>query len=159
VLSYYRSQHDNQSWVSSLTAILDTCAIMIALVKDQNVFQAELTFAMARHASVDLGLVFKAQPIVSEVDRLPPERLQRLREQLLAAGFALNDATADARLTDLRGMYEPFVNALAARFLFAMPQIAPEHITADNWQRSAWMKRAPQFLNFPTISPTDTHFR
>jgi len=32
VLSYYRSQHDNQSWVGALTAILDTSALLIAAV-------------------------------------------------------------------------------------------------------------------------------
>ncbi|HKI38739.1 MAG TPA: potassium channel family protein, partial [Gemmataceae bacterium] len=30
VLSFYRSQHDNQSWVAALTAILDTSALLIA---------------------------------------------------------------------------------------------------------------------------------
>src|SRR5215470_7046187 len=28
VLAYFRSQHDNQSWIASLTAILDTCALL-----------------------------------------------------------------------------------------------------------------------------------
>src|SRR5215471_14765465 len=30
VLAYFRSQHDNQSWVSSLTTILDSCAFVMA---------------------------------------------------------------------------------------------------------------------------------
>ncbi len=30
VLSYYRSQHDNQSWLAAITAILDTSALVIA---------------------------------------------------------------------------------------------------------------------------------
>src|SRR5438105_1805696 len=29
VLSYFRSQHDNQSWLATLTAILDTCALLM----------------------------------------------------------------------------------------------------------------------------------
>src|SRR5262249_34012551 len=33
VLSYYRSQHDNQSWLAALTTVLDTCAFLIAGVK------------------------------------------------------------------------------------------------------------------------------
>jgi voltage-gated potassium channel Kch len=159
VLSYYRSQHDNQSWLSSLTAVLDACAIYSALVKDQNPFQAELTFAMARHAAVDLGLVFKTPPVIPDPDRLPPERLQQLRKQLREAGFALNDLAADGKLAELRSTYEPFVNALAQRFMFRLPEIVLEHPTPDNWQRSAWMKRAPQFGNYPTGSPGDTHFR
>jgi hypothetical protein len=29
VLCYFRSQHDNQSWLAALTAVLDTCALLI----------------------------------------------------------------------------------------------------------------------------------
>ena len=29
VLAFYRSQHDNQSWVAALTTVLDTCALVI----------------------------------------------------------------------------------------------------------------------------------
>ena len=30
VLSFYRSQHDNQSWIAALTAILDASALVVA---------------------------------------------------------------------------------------------------------------------------------
>ena len=49
-LAYFRSQHTNQSWLAALTAILDTCALIIAGVNDGPTRQAQLTFAMARHA-------------------------------------------------------------------------------------------------------------
>src|SRR5262249_8204919 len=52
VLSYYRSQHDNQSWLAALASILDTCAILMVEIKNANLYQAQLTFAMARHAAV-----------------------------------------------------------------------------------------------------------
>ena len=153
VLSYYRSQHDNQSWLSSLTAVLDTCAIMIAMVKNHKPFQAQLTFAISRHAAVDLALVYKIRPIVPETDRLPENIAQQLRESMQAAGYELHDAAmAEAKLTELRGMYEPFVNALAERFLFALPQILSQEPTADNWQRSAWMKRAPKIGDLPIVT-------
>jgi hypothetical protein len=32
ILCYYRSQHDNQSWLSAITAILDTCSLLITTV-------------------------------------------------------------------------------------------------------------------------------
>ncbi len=159
VLSYYRSQHDNQSWLSSLTAMLDTCAILIAMVKDHCPYQAQLTFAISRHAAVDLALVFKIPPIVPETDRFPAAGAQQLREAMQAAGYGLHDAgTTDAKLAELRGMYEPFVNALAQRFLFALPQINPQQPGADNWQRSAWMKRAPKIGDLPAVSTGDGHF-
>ena len=34
VLMYYRSQHERQSWLSTLTTILDTCAFLIASAAD-----------------------------------------------------------------------------------------------------------------------------
>src|ERR1700722_11611898 len=80
VLSYYRSQHDNQSWVAALTTILDTSALLIAGVECSEGHQARLTFAMARHAAVDLGLGFGTPPLPPESDRLPPATLARLRE-------------------------------------------------------------------------------
>ena len=57
-LCYFRSQHTNQSWLSALTAILDTSALLIAGVTAQEARQAQLTFAMARHAVVDLAQIF-----------------------------------------------------------------------------------------------------
>ena len=45
-------------------------------------------------------------------------------------------------------MYEPLVNALGAHFLFALPLIVSGP-TVDNWQRSAWMKRAPEIGSLP----------
>jgi len=62
VLAYFRSQHDNQSWIASLTAILDTCALVMAGVEGACERQAELTFAIARHAVVDLSQVFGTAP-------------------------------------------------------------------------------------------------
>src|SRR5262249_54266920 len=91
VLSYYRSQHDNQSWVAALTTILDTSALLIAGVDRPEGYQARLTFAMARHAAVDLGLVFRTPPIPPASDRLPAAALARLQESVRGAGLSLRE--------------------------------------------------------------------
>ena len=72
LLCYYRSQHTNQSWVGALTAMLDTSALLIAGVRGHEARQAQLTFAMARHALVDLAQVFSLSPAQNMPDRLPP---------------------------------------------------------------------------------------
>ena len=36
ILCYYRSQHDNQSWLSALTSILDSCSLLITTVEGDN---------------------------------------------------------------------------------------------------------------------------
>jgi hypothetical protein len=159
LLTYYRSQHDNQSWLAALTAVLDTCAFLMAGVKGYNPYQAQTTFAMARHTAVDLALVFRAPPIAPDPDRLPESRLRQLRELLGEAGLSLQEGPAvDARLTELRAMYEPFVNALGRHFLFPLPPFVPEQASADNWQRSAWMKRAPEIGSLPLVATGDEHF-
>jgi hypothetical protein len=143
VLSFYRSQHDNQSWVAALTIILDTSALLIAAV-DGDGYQARLTFAMARHAAVDIGLAFQISPCPQIQDRLSEADFARLREILVTAGLPMRDVAASIKgLTKLRELYEPFVRALAAHFQFALPPFQPEKPPVDNWQTSPWTKRSP----------------
>ena len=158
VMSYYRSQHDNQSWLAALTAMLDTCALLIVGVGRGNPYQVQLTFAMARHAAVDLALVFRVRPRPPEPERLAAAPFARLVEALARAGFELPEGERfAARLTELRVLYEPFVNALAGHFLLALPPIFPENPRADNWQTSAWTPRAPGIGGLPTAAAGE-HF-
>ncbi len=158
MLAYYRSQHDNQSWLAAMTAILDTCALEICGHTDTGRYQARLTFAIARHAAVDLSLVFRIDPIAPQTDRLPTGELERLRALFKADGMTFPDGpAAEAKLAELRAMYEPFVNGLAQHFLFKLPGFFPERLTADNWQTSAWMPRTPGIRDLPGLERGD-HF-
>ena len=160
VLSHYRSQHDNQSWLAAITTMLDTCTFLMVEVKDLSPYQAQLTYAMARHAVVDLALVFKTPPQAADPDRLSPDQLRRLRQGLRQAGLDLREGPAiDARLAEIRGMYEPFVNALAQYFLLALPPLLPAEEAADNWQRSPWMRRASGFGSLPLANVEDDHLK
>ena len=94
ILSYYRSQHDNQSWLAALTTVLDACAVVIAGVEDVDPYQAQLTFAMARHAVVDLAMVFRLPPRPPDPPRLPPAQMERLRSLLGEAGVRLRKGRA-----------------------------------------------------------------
>jgi hypothetical protein len=149
VLCYYRSQHDNQSWLASLTAILDTCALVMVGVDGTRSWQAKLTFAMSRHAVVDITQILNIRPSPPEEDRLPPADLARLRAALTRAEINLRDRDgADEKLSQLRSMYEPYVNGLACRLLITLPPWLPEKERNDNWQTSAW-ERAAQGLAIP----------
>ena len=159
VLSYYRSQHDNQSWVAALTTILDTSALLIAAVESPDGYQARLTFAMARHAAVDLALVFQTAPLPPDPDRLPAAELIRLRESLLHVGLEMRDGPAVAKtLAELRALYEPIVNALAAHFRLALPSFQPEKAPVDNWQTSPWMPHSPGLGRLSAAGTGDEHF-
>src|SRR5205085_7838258 len=91
VLCYYRSQHDNQSWLAALATILDATAMVTVGIDGAPGRQARLTFAMARHAIIDLANVFNTPPRAPEPDRLPPGEWARLRMILAAAGVNLRD--------------------------------------------------------------------
>lgn len=137
VLAYFRSQHDNQSWLAALTAILDTSALVMVGLEGACVRQAQLTFAMARHAVVDLSLIFGVTPRWPEPDRLPPAQLTNLRSRLIAAGLRPRAGDEpDRKLMELRGMYEPLIFALSTHFRLALPPWVPESAIADNWQAS-----------------------
>lgn len=139
VLAYFRSQHDNQSWIASLTAILDACALVMVGVEDACEKQAELTFAIARHAVADLSQVFSTAPKALPHDRLPAEDLRRLRDTLAQHGMKLRDGEeADQRLRELRNMYEPYVHSLASYLNQALPPWIPVKKGKDNWQTTAW---------------------
>jgi hypothetical protein len=158
VLSYYRSQHDNQSWLAALTVILDASALVVAGVRGADRSQAWLTFAMSRHVVVDLSQVLQAPPVPPDSNRLPSGRLKELREDLGSAGLALGDGEAvEHRLAELRGMYEPFVNALSRHLLLPVPPWLPEGEPVDNWQTSAWMRRARGFGLLAATDPKDDH--
>jgi hypothetical protein len=138
-LSYFRSQHDNQSWLSALTTLLDACALVMVGLKAVPPRGAALTFAMARHVVVDISQILNTPPRPPEVDRLPPADLARLREILAGAGIPLQDGReADTRLAELRRMYEPYVNALADHLIMPLPVWIPPAGLRDNWQKSRW---------------------
>jgi hypothetical protein len=158
VLSYFRSQHDNQSWLAALTCMLDTCALLLSKVEGINRYRAKLTFAMARHAAVDLSLIFKAAPLAPEINRLSPELEKQMEQALVAAGVKLHDdGEGVANLNELRGMYEPFVNALAQRLLLTLPGVFTEGDPVDNWQRSPG-SRAPGINRLANIDSAADHF-
>ena len=144
VLAYFRSQHTNQSWLAALTAILDTCALIIAGVNDGPTRQAELTFAMARHAVADLAQIFarSRQPVLAP-DRLPSSSLTALRDMLAKAGITVQDGTAEQKLHDLRQMYEPHVQRLSHYLLMSLPPWFPPTATLDTWQITAWDRLSP----------------
>ena len=143
VLCYYRSQHDNQSWLASLVCVLDTCALVMVGVDGANAWQARLTFAMARHALVDISQIFGTRPVVFERERMTEEELASLRSALKSWGLTLRTgADADDRLRSLRRLYEPYANGLSCHLLIPLPPWLPDHARADNWQTSAFDRRA-----------------
>src|SRR3954465_1431514 len=114
VLSFYRSQHSNQSWLGALTVILDATALVIAGIDGISSEQARWTFKMARHAVVDLAQVVNAHYEADAPVRLVSSDLALIRARLAERGMQLRDsAEAEQKLAHLRMQYEPYVTAIA----------------------------------------------
>jgi hypothetical protein len=139
VLSFFRSQHNNQSWLAALTTILDATALVIVGVDGIQSEQAKITFAMARHAVVDLSQVVIAEYDPLFPDRLPSAELARLRKALSDRNLMLREGIeAEEKLAALRAMYEPYANALARSLLIALPPWLHAERKLDNWQVAPW---------------------
>jgi Ion channel len=141
VLSFFRSQHSNQSWQGALTVMLDVTSLVIAGIDSIHPEQAKLTFAIARHAAVDLAQVVNARYEVTSADRLPPEELNRLRQMLAANGLQLRqDEKAEQKLAKLRSLYEPYMQGIARSLLITLPPWIHAEKRKDNWQSGPWDK-------------------
>jgi hypothetical protein len=140
VLGYFRSQHVNQNWLAAMCAILDACAFTIAAAPPEEVEAARFTFAIARHAVVDLSYSYHVEPKPPPEDRLPVASLTELLTQLREENVHphVGDATVVERLTRTRALYEPYVFVLMQRLELPLPAwIAPESPT-DNWRNTEW---------------------
>ena len=139
VLTYYRSQHERQSWLAALTTILDACALLIVGFEGLSTPTVRFTFAIARHAAVDLAQVYGTPPMNPRLERLAPADFAPMRAALAEVGLRLQDEeNAERRLYEIRRSYEPFVNALAAHLLLNLPPWLAATKTVDDWQTSAW---------------------
>ncbi len=139
VLTFFRSQHSNQSWVGALTTMLDVSSLLLVGIEGVNAGQAKLTFAMARHAAVDLAQVVNAAYDPGAPDRLSDADLDGLREALAAAGLRLrSDVAGREKLTKLRSMYEPYVHSTARNLMLTLPDWRHPQKSKDNWQAGPW---------------------
>ena len=176
VLGYFRSQHLNQSWLSALTALLDTCALLLAANdngaasprrtsgEDSSACavctrQAQLTSAIARHAVVDLAQIYARGEPRSLPDRLDAGELAALRRRLAEVAMPLQlDAESVERLSELRRLYEPHVVAIGARLRLNIPPWVGDVNAADNWQRSPWDRSPSSALGRLRRDPVERHF-
>lgn len=149
ILAFYRSQHDHQSWLCSLTAILDTCSLIEAGFEGDNPwekrlqFQARATFAMGRHVIVDLAYLLNAEPDFKSPSRLPETTLEEIRRVLGEAGIPLCRDRIGI-FHERRAMYEPYCISLARDLFLTLPSWLAESDALDNWEFSAWEKE-PHF--------------
>jgi Ion channel len=159
VLCYFRSQHDNQSWLAAFTAVLDVSALLIAYGEGTAKWQSQLTFAIARHAVLDLAEVLRVPASRPAQDRLPPKEVAEVRNLLVecrASGKC--GESGDMKLIELREMYEPYLNGLSRRLLMPLPSWGVGQRSVENWKRSAWGKITSGPADSGSSSSESSHF-
>lgn len=153
MLSYYRSQHDNQSWLAALTAVLDCCALLLTGLTGIRTFTARMTFAVARLAIVELCRVFHLRVEGKSQERLTTADFEAATKLLADAGLSFSDeAGAEENLRQIRATYEPFLFALSRLFLLDLPGWLPSE-SMDNWQRSSRGRSAKKLVEASPTKP------
>jgi hypothetical protein len=157
LLCYFRSQHSNQSWISALTSVLDTSALLIAGVRGHEARQAQLTFAIARHALVDLSQIFSLEPVNDAPDRLPPERYEQLYKLLSKSGIKVcPDGNSMERLRAMRKLYEGYAEALSGYLCMPLPPWIADQPHKDNWLAVAKLRAQTEEANPTSGTSTQT---
>jgi Ion channel len=154
MLAFYRSQHDNQSWLAALTAIMDCCALLMTGFKGVRTFRARQTYSTARQAVIEMGRVFKVGARPLEEDRLPPEDFKRMCANLVDVGLLCGDfEDSEQKLAAFRKTYEPFLNGLAYYLVLPLPPWLPGENQMDNWQSGPRGKSAKQLIDTVPAKP------
>ncbi|HEX8202012.1 MAG TPA: potassium channel family protein, partial [Isosphaeraceae bacterium] len=154
MLSYYRSQHGDLSWLAALTTIMDACSLILVGLKETRTFQARMTFSMARLAVVEMSRAVHVAPVDLDEDRLPPADFARLQESLTAAGLPLNEPVgARERLAAFQATYEPFLNGLSRHLHLPLPGWLPQEGKLDNWQAGPRGRAAKDLVESSPPSP------
>lgn len=116
VLAFFRSSHDEQSWVGTLGTLLDAATLIITTIDGVVDGQARIFFNVGRHAAHDLASYFR-----TEQEHTGPgiERAEfdLACERLVAAGYRLRDRDDAWRgFARLRSDYAARLNGMARFF-------------------------------------------
>src|SRR5207253_3730649 len=90
VLCYFRSQHENQSWLAALAAIMDLSAIWQAPKTEGTTWTSRRVYAIGRHALGDLSQVLRAAPRFDAPERLSDAETQAIHKELAGAGITVD---------------------------------------------------------------------
>jgi hypothetical protein len=123
-----------------MCAVLDACSFTIASAPAGTVDETRFTFAIARHAVADLSYSYHVSPTPPPADRLPLEDLEGLLGDLRKIGVepGADLAVISERLTRMRALYEPYINALGDHLELGLPLWLAPDSPSDNWRTTEW---------------------
>ena len=139
--------------------MLDVTSLVLTGIEGVHPGQAKLTFAMARHAVVDLAQVVNVRYDPTVPDRLRAEDLNRLRQTLATRGVKLREGTEfEEKLSYLRSLYEPYAVAIALNLSIILPPWIHPEKQKDNWQAGPWDRAIQARSLAGRVQHMDDHF-
>jgi len=112
LLGFFRSSHDNESWVSALGALLDAATLCVTTVEGVPLGPAKITRGVGAHLVEDVTAYFQLPH--EHGPGVERSEFDEARARLSAAGYRLRDADASwERFTALRAQYAGDLNAMA----------------------------------------------
>lgn len=116
VLAFFRSSHDEQSWVGTLGTLLDAATLMMTTIEGVRYGQAGIFYNVGRHAARDLSRYFRVD-VPEETVGIERSEFDHACDRLAAAGYALREREeAWSRFVSLRSGYAARLNTLARFF-------------------------------------------
>ncbi len=126
VLAFYRAQHFGQSWLVSLTTVLDTCTLLIVGGEGLPREQARLTYRMGLRLLADLANALAISVAPPARPRLTEGDLPSIRAALMNAEITLTFGSAEGtELVRLSDRYDIYVQALASWLAISLPPWVP----------------------------------
>jgi Ion channel len=116
VLSYFRSTHDEQSWVGTLGAFLDASTIVITTVDIGRVGPARMLSRLGRHLVIDYAFYFEYNLDRTGGGAVGIDRAEfdQVYERLRAKGLRMREPeVAWVEFAALRGTYAVALNIMA----------------------------------------------
>jgi Ion channel len=115
-LAFFRSSHDDQSWIGTLGTLLDAATLMMTTTDGVRDGQARIFYNVGRHATRDLSKYFRAG-VIQESVGIERSEFDHACDRLATAGYTVHDRDeAWTRFAGLRSSYAPQLNVLAGFF-------------------------------------------
>jgi hypothetical protein len=116
VLAFFRSSHDNQSWIGTMGTLLDGATLMMTTIDAPGNGQSRLAYALGRHATLDLARYLRLDS-ADETAGIEREEFEQACDSLVNCGYALRDrGEAWERFSQLRSGYAGRLNSMARFF-------------------------------------------
>jgi len=116
ILIYFRSSHDNESWINSFAAVMDAAALVMSSADDPTKGAAKLMFTVGNHLVEDLMWVFQLKPVTDGI--VEKDEYEAAIARMRAAGYKVRDGDEHwQQFIHLRGKYASALNLMATNLV------------------------------------------